>query len=142
MSQEQTKIPDFQQPVETVSPVIQSLFHNKIYEENGVQFSTYKPINALDPLELSKNSRSCTFYYKDANAFINTRRIFLDLTWKATKANGEKLEHADFVSCLNPASHNLIQSVTVNIGKYLSIYPLINPLIHQSIYSVFSFIQS
>lgn len=122
MTQTPTKIPDFQQPVETVSPAIESLFHSKIYEENGIQFSTYKPINALDPLELQKNSRSVTFYYKDANAFINTKRAFLDITWKASRNDGEPLEHLDLVSCLNPASHNLIQSVTINIGTYISIH--------------------
>lgn len=118
MSETPTKIPDFQQPIETVSPVIESLFHSKIYEENGIQFSAYKPINALDPLELSKNSRSCTFYYKDANAFINTKRAFLDITWNATQDDGKALTHADYVSCLNPSAHNLIKSVTINIGTY------------------------
>ena len=142
------KIPKFEEPVEAISPAIHNLLHHRVYEEDGIQFSAYKPINAstyiniyiyiyfyiyisiftlalfffiVDPLELQKNSRSATFYYKDANAFVNCKRIFLDITWEATRGDGTPLVEADYVSCLNPPSHNLIQAVTINIGTPINL---------------------
>ena len=80
---------------------------------------------SVDPLELKKNSRSATFYYRDANAFVNCKRIFLDISWIATRHDGTELTQSDNVSCLNPAAHNLIQAVTINIGMRVSLISLI-----------------
>ena len=72
--------------------------------------------STVDPLELTKTSRSATFHYRDANAFIDTKRFFLDVTWYATKTDGTALSIADNVSCLNPPSQQILESVVLNIG--------------------------
>ena len=139
-------IPEFRKPAETVSPSVHNLLHDSVYVEGGIQYAAYKPLNAcmftlilllystssiparvyvkvplivsstVDPLELKKTSRSATFHYRDANAFIDTKRFFLDVTWFATKADGTALSIADNVSCLTPPSQQILESVVLNIG--------------------------
>ena len=96
-----TSIPTFQQPDETISPAVQTLLNEKVIIEEGIQFAQYRPLNTcrffstltlastrlrqnfkpfffflVDPLELKKTGRSAAFYYRDSNAFLNTKRIF------------------------------------------------------------------
>ena len=99
------KIPEFQQPTETSSPVVASLLTDRLYVEDGIEYSQYKPLRALDPLELKKSSKYGTYYFSDANCFVDSSRILLDLTWYCTKGdNDDPLTTDDMVSTLNPPS--------------------------------------
>ena len=141
-----TTIPTFQQPDETISPAVQTLLNEKVIIEEGIQFAQYRPLNTcryslfflfrhnptinqnetkpktffflylVDPLELKKTGRSAAFYYRDSNAFLNTKRIFLEITWFASKDDDSALTTEDFVSCSNPPSQHLMESVILNIG--------------------------
>ena len=72
----------------------------------------------VDPLELKKASKSAVFYFRDQNIYVDTRKIYCDLTWYAFKEPDETaLEKADMTSTLNPASQHLIDSAIVNIGR-------------------------
>ena len=72
---------------------------------------------SVDPLDLKKNSRSVSFYYKDVNAFINAKRVFLEISYHCINDDGTPLTQSQNISCLNPPSHGLIEDVTLNIGK-------------------------
>ena len=141
--------PDFQKPQETISPAVNALLHSRFTVEDGIQYAAFKPLNAseffvvlllqrlkkyertndhiifkiADPLEVRKNSKNATFYYRDANAFVDPRRIFLDITWYAVKGEDEALTTDDFVSCLNPPSQQVIESATLNIGAFENFLP-------------------
>ena len=41
----QGKIPQFQQPTETVSPEIDALLNDRVFIEDGIQYKTYKVLN-------------------------------------------------------------------------------------------------
>ena len=72
---------------------------------------------SVDPLEVKKTSKTASFHYRDTNCFIDTRRIFLDITWFATKDDDSALAIGDFVSCLNPPSQQIIESAILNVGE-------------------------
>ena len=74
---------------------------------------------SVDPLEISK-SNSVIFKWNDSNAYLNTRRIFLEFTFYATDEKNLALKASDYISATNVASHACIDSVHVNIGRYLT----------------------
>ena len=106
MAQEATKIPDFQQPKEQESPIINTLLHEHFVLENSIDYSCFKLIHALDPLQLSK-SNSAVFMFKDEHGFVDCRRIFLALDFYATKEDDEPLTGGDFIGGTNVAAHSV-----------------------------------
>ena len=40
------KVPEFHKPEEKTSPRILNLLNDRVYEENGIQYAEYKPLNA------------------------------------------------------------------------------------------------
>ena len=52
----------------------------------------------VDPLELQKAQRTAVFHFRDQNIFIDSRKIYCDITWSAFKAPSETaLAQADMV---------------------------------------------
>ena len=61
--------------------------------------------------------------FKEPSAFVDPRRIFIDLDFyavndAATGAN-KSLTHEDWTSCLNPCGQGLLDSISVNLGECL-----------------------
>ena len=138
--------PPFRQPGQTVDLSVKNLLSdNELYVSRGIDFSRYVPVcitlvlsffilSALlrqflihsfalckvKPMErddLIKDERVMSFYYKDANAFVCTRRIFLELEWYACLDDDSALTMTHAVSANNPISQTIIDSCTLNIGE-------------------------
>ena len=90
--------------------------NNKVFIENGIQYTQYKLINLVDQLDLQDGSNTLAFRIRDENSFINSKRIFLDMKIQCLNADGSGLTEANAVSALNPISHGLISRVDLNIG--------------------------
>ena len=110
------KPPDFHKPTPFVNPAIQNLLDDKVFIENGIQYTQYKLINLVDQLDLQDGSNTLAFRIRDENSFINSKRIFLDMKIQCLNADGSGLTEANAVSALNPISHGLISRVDLNIG--------------------------
>ena len=109
--------PPFHEPIRTIDPAIKSLLkEEKLTIQHGISFSKYLALKPLDNFELIQNSKLLSFYFRDANCYINSRRIFLELEWYATKEDGSPLTIDDETSANNPTAHGLIDSLVINIG--------------------------
>ena len=110
--------PPFQQPEQTVDLSVKNLLNdNELYVSRGIDFSRFVPLKALERDDLIKDQRVMTFYYKDVNAFVCSRRIFLELEWYACLEDDAPLTLANAVSATNPMSQTIIDSCTLNIGE-------------------------
>ena len=115
---EHSQPPPFHQPEQTIDLSVRNLLSdNELYVSRGIDFSRYVPIKPLERDDLIKDQRVMSFYYKDANAFVCTRRIFLQIEWYACLEDGNAITQANAVSANNPMSQMLIDSCTLNIGE-------------------------
>ena len=118
--------PNFQKPTPFINPAIDNLLNDKVFIEDGISYTQFKPIALVDPLDLQDGSNTLAFKFRDENAFINTKRIFLSVVIYCTNADGSALADANAVSALNPISHGMISKVDLNIGMYdINIYALL-----------------
>ena len=109
--------PSFRQPVPFVSPTVQSLTQNdELYLEKGIQFSRYIPIKPIDKINLIKSNGVLNYFYRDPTAYINTKRIFLEIEFDCTLDNDEPILQTHFVSAANVMSHSMIDTAILNIG--------------------------
>ena len=110
--------PPFQQPGQTVDLSVKNLLNdNELYVSRGIDFSRFVPLKALERDDLIKDQRVMYFYYKDVNAFVCSRRIFLELEWYACLEDDAPLTLENAVSATNPMSQTIIDSCTLNIGE-------------------------
>ena len=84
---------------------------------NDVVYTILFP-SKVDPLELSK-SNSCAFLHKCDTTFVNTKRIFAEITWYATNEEGAALTSNNFISSSGPQPHQLIGKQS-RIHDYIS----------------------
>ena len=112
--------PTFTQPTETLDPTVRSILNeNELFVEHGISYSRYVVLKSIDNMELIKNSKLVSYYYKDQNCFLNTRRIFLHIKYICTHDDGNELKQEDNVSACNVMSHSIIDSCILNIGNYM-----------------------
>lgn len=99
-----------------------------------------------DPTEMKKSSKNAVFYFRDSNAYFDTRSVLLHVKWYAYKDDDKPLEATDKVtfvsiyittylvaiimclsyslsfltitqvSCGNPPTQHIIEAAIVNIG--------------------------
>ena len=111
--------PQFRPPLPTISPTVKSLTENDdLFLEKGVSFSKYIPIRPLDPMDLIKNSGVLNYYFRDSSAYINTKRVFLELEFEACLDDMSPLKQNHNVSACNVMSHSIIDSCVLNIGEF------------------------
>ena len=114
---EHATAPPFRKPIPFVSPTVQSLTQNDdLLLEEGIQYSRYIPIKPVDNITLIKNNGVVNYYYKDPTAFINTKRIFLEIEFDCTLDNDEPILQTHFISAANVMSHSMIDTAILNIG--------------------------
>ena len=112
--------PAFNQPRETLDPTVQSILNdNELFIQHGINYSRYISLKPIDNMELVQNSKLVSFYFKDKNCFINTRRVFLQIKFICTDENDNALTQDDNVSANNVMSHSIIDSCILNIGNFL-----------------------
>ena len=78
--------PTFQPPKNTVDVGVTSLLsNNELLISSGVQYSKYLSLKPLQRDDVMKETKTMSFYFKDENAYLDTRRIFLGTTkgWKS-----------------------------------------------------------
>ena len=117
--QTDAKPPTFHQSATALDPTVASLLaKNDLLVQSGVKYSEYVKLRPGDGIELTQNSRLLNFIHHDHVTYLNTRRIFLHLTYKAVKGeNEEALTQTDYVSINSPANHSLLEKVVLNVGK-------------------------
>ena len=113
-----TESPDIVPPFQTPSPVeavtVDSLLHDRFVVSSGIQFHKYKTLHCVDSTEISK-SNSVVFQWEDNHAFLNTRRVFAEISFKATDQNDGPLTADNAVGISGPLPHSLIDSVSINV---------------------------
>ena len=58
------------------------------------------------------------FYFRDKTAWLDPRKLFLDITFHAeNSADSNGLKATDYVAGLNLPGHSLIDSVSLVVGK-------------------------
>ena len=115
---EHSNPPNFQAPKTTVAPTVQSLLNdNVLFLESGISYCKYVPLKPMDHMELIKNSKIVSYFFRDQTCFINTKRIFLELEFICVNEDDSPLKQADNVSACNVLSHSIIESCVLNIGK-------------------------
>lgn len=73
--------PTFQPPKNTVDVGVTSLLsNNELLISSGVQYSKYLSLKPLQRDDVMKETKTMSFYFKDENAYLDTRRIFLGTT--------------------------------------------------------------
>ena len=97
------------------------------------------PFFLVDPLEISK-SNSAMFRFQDQNAHIDTRRIFLELTYWATDENDAALTPDQYIGGTNVAGHCIMDTVSISIGETQlednpRFYPIISKLAYLQSYT-------
>ena len=78
--------PTFQPPKNAVDVGVTSLLsNNELLISSGVQYSKYLSLKPLQRDDVMKETKTMSFYFKDENAYLDTRRIFLGTTkgWKS-----------------------------------------------------------
>ena len=73
-----------------------------------------------DSLESTYIKTLCStgFYFRDKSAWLDPRKLFLDITFHAeNSADSSALKRTDFVTGLNLPGHSLIDSISVVVGK-------------------------
>ena len=115
---EHAQPPPFREPGQTVDLSVKNLLNdNELYVSRGIDFSRFVPLKPLERDDLIKDQRVMSFYYKDANAFVCSRRVFLEMEWYACLEDDSPLTLAHAVSATNPMSQTIIDSCTLNIGE-------------------------
>ena len=91
--------PPFQPPKDTVDVGVKSLLsNNELLISHGVQYSKYLHLKPLQRDDVMKETKTMTFHFKDENAFIDCRRIFLELEFFAQLSDGNAIEKKHYVS--------------------------------------------
>ena len=113
------KPPTFHQSATALDPTVASLLSkNDLLVQSGVKYSEYVKLRPGDGIELTQNSRLLNFLHHDHVTFLNTKRLFLHLTFKAVKGDNEDaLTQTDYVSINSPMNHSLLDKVVLNVGK-------------------------
>ena len=62
------------------------------------------------------------FRFNDQNAHLDTRRIFLELTFWATDENDAALTPDQNIGATNVAGHCLIDTASISIGMYVYLF--------------------
>ena len=117
MAEPPQKPDDFQKPNHFISPAIQNIFKDENYLENSISYSFFKKIPPLERIIPDKPTRHVQFRFRDLNAFLNPAKCFIVLKFHAEKADGTALQKSDLTSALNPLSHCLIETFSLNIGE-------------------------
>ena len=82
---------NFQAPQNLESPeVAQTLAHQPHALQDGILYRTFTCISTLDPNELDINSRSITYGILQKSAFINTQKLFMNISLMVVKDAGEE----------------------------------------------------
>ena len=116
---ENTTPPPFHSSITTVDPTVKAILsENELFIEHGVSFAKYVPLKPNDNMGLVRDSKLLCYYYKDANCFLNTKRIFLEIEFHCENDDSSALTQANNVSACNVMSHSIIDSALLNIGKY------------------------
>ena len=109
------RIPDFEKPHEFLSPQLANLIQDDQYvKEDGIAYKAYKRINPIDISELAQGGKSINFLCTETTAFINPRRIFLDLDFvcyddnSLTNGKPNGITNSKYVTCINPPGQGLI----------------------------------
>jgi len=116
MNGDNERIPQFAAPTPVGSAAIETLLNDGFYISSGILYHKYKTIFPVDQLQISK-SNSAIFIFHDNNAFLNSRRIFAEITYYATDADGNGLSTSQFVGATAPCPHTLIDTVSVNVSR-------------------------
>ena len=110
--------PNFHAPITNVDPSVKSLLsNNELFVEHGISFAKYVPIKPIDSIGLIRDSKVLSYYYKDSNCFINTKRVFLELEFYCENEDSSALTQENNVSASNVMSHSIIDSALLNIGN-------------------------
>ena len=81
----------FRAPQDIESPeVAQTLAHSPHGLQDGILYRTFACISTLDPNELDINSRSITYGILQKSAFINTQKLFMNISLMIVKDAGEE----------------------------------------------------
>ena len=116
----EAKPPIFHQSATALDPTVASLLSkNDLLVQSGVKYAEYVKLRPGDNIELTQNSRLLNFIHHDHVTYLNTKRLFLHLTYKAVKGdNEEALTQTDYVSINSPTNHSLLDKVILNVGKW------------------------
>ena len=117
MAEAPQKPNDFQKPNHFISPAIQNIFKDENYLENSISYSFFKKIPPVERIIPDRPTRMVQFRFRDLNAFLNPAKCFIVLKFHAEKTDGTALEQSDLTSALNPLSHCLIETFSLNIGE-------------------------
>lgn len=117
MAEAGQKPDDFQRPSLFVSPSIQNIFKDENYLEDSISYSFFKRIPPTERLIPDRPTRHVQFRFRDLNAFLNPAKCYIVLKFYAEKSDGTALDRADFTSAMNPLSHSLIETFSLNIGE-------------------------
>ena len=70
--------PAFQPPKNTVDIGVTSLLsNNELLISSGVNYSKYLSLKPLERDDVMKETKTMSFFFRDENCFVDTRRIFL-----------------------------------------------------------------
>ena len=113
-----TQPPNFIAPTSTLSPTVNSLLNeNELFIEHGISYTKYVSLKPLDNLDVVKNSKLVSYFYRDQNCFLNTKRVFLKISYTCMNSDNTALTQENNVSCCNVMAHSLIDSCILNIGE-------------------------
>lgn len=107
----------FQHPQTFINPAIKNIFRDDTFLENCINFSFFKPFGPVERLIPNKPTRNVQFQFRDLNAFVNPKRFYLFIKFHCEKSDGSALSKSDFTSTLNPPSHSLIETFSLNVGQ-------------------------
>jgi hypothetical protein len=117
--------PPFHQPKTVLVPQVSSLLHGGANDflEDGVAFSTFSRVSPDESSEAKVGGRTLNFTFHDRTAYVNCRRILLDITVSVVDDHhsnrNNSITSGKYLTTSNPPSHCLIDQINTNIGQCL-----------------------